>query len=67
MPKESFTRIVTVPKDVKAALTKQKIKPIFDKLAYSHQKEHITWIDSAKKPETRQARIEKMMKMLTQR
>jgi Bacteriocin-protection, YdeI or OmpD-Associated len=61
-------RIVTVPPDVKAALAaKAKIKNIFDRLSYSHQREYVNWIDSTKKAETRQTRIGKMIKMLAAR
>jgi len=67
MEEDTKPRIVAVPTDVKAALAgKAKIKEIFDRLSYTHQKEYVTWIDSAKKAETRQARIGKMIKMLAQ-
>lgn len=36
----------------------------FDKLAYSHQREYVLWIEAAKKDETRKRRIEKMIKEL---
>jgi Bacteriocin-protection, YdeI or OmpD-Associated/Domain of unknown function (DUF1905) len=65
MEEDTKPRIVAVPADVKAALAaKAKIKNIFDRLSYSHQREYVNWIDSAKKAETRQTRIGKMIKML---
>jgi uncharacterized protein YdeI (YjbR/CyaY-like superfamily) len=58
-------RVVVVSKDVKAALAKHpKSKAAFDRHPYSHQKEYVMWIESAKKPETRQKRIGKMIQML---
>jgi hypothetical protein len=58
-------RFVTVPEDVKQSLQKQKkLKDYFDSLSYSHKKEYVAWIEKAKKPETRSARLMKMMEML---
>jgi uncharacterized protein YdeI (YjbR/CyaY-like superfamily) len=56
---------LTVPEDVQKALGKQKkIKNYFDSLPYSHKKEYVVWIEDAKKPETRAARVKKMIAML---
>lgn len=41
-----------------------KAKDFFDKLSYTHQKEYVTWIESAKKEETRISRVEKTLEML---
>ena len=55
-------RLVEVPQDVQAALEKNpKAKEKFAALAYSHQREYMLWIDEAKKVETRQRRIEKLI------
>lgn len=51
------TRTVTVPKDLAAALKQAKRDRDFARLSYSHQREYVTWIDEAKKPETRARRI----------
>jgi hypothetical protein len=65
MEADTEPRIVEVPKDVAAALKKQqKPRAFFDSLSYSHQREYVTWVDSAKKAETRARRIEKMLTML---
>ena len=59
-------RTVEIPDDVAKIFGKNKAaKAAFDKLAYSHRKEHIRAIEDAKKPETRVARIEKMLEKLT--
>jgi uncharacterized protein YdeI (YjbR/CyaY-like superfamily) len=36
----------------------------FDVLPPSHRREYVTWIDEAKKPETRQRRIEQTIERL---
>ncbi len=61
-------RIVTVPEDVQKVLGKRKkIKAFFDSLSYTHKKEYVAWIEEAKKPETRAARIKKMPEMLAKK
>jgi uncharacterized protein YdeI (YjbR/CyaY-like superfamily) len=37
---------------------------LFATLSYSHKKEYVDWIESAKKPETRASRIEKAITMI---
>ena len=61
-------RTVAIPADLESALAKSPAHhQAFAALAYSHKKEYVDWIESAKKPETRQARIEKMAGMLAAR
>jgi hypothetical protein len=57
---------VTLPPEVKAELSKipQALRN-FEKLAYSHQKEYVLWILSAKQEKTRLSRLEKMLEMLS--
>jgi hypothetical protein len=51
-------RIVTVPDDFRKALAHDKIaQKAFDSFAYTHRKEYVQWIESAKRPETRRRRI----------
>ncbi len=65
---DTKNRIVHLPEDVKQALEKEPAAfAIYQKLAYSHQKEHLVWILTAKREETRKARIVKMMAMLQQK
>ena len=60
-------RIVIVPDDFEKALSKNKqAKTIFDQFAYTHRKEYVRWIESAKKPETRESRIIKAVGMIAQ-
>jgi hypothetical protein len=60
-------RTVTLPEDLEQALAKHTaINQSFEKLAYSHQKEYVNWITSAKKAETRITRIEKALQMIAE-
>mgnify|MGYP003575274447 FL=1 len=60
-------RLVKVPVDLEKAFRKEKEARIsFDKLSYTHQKEYVTWINEAKKEETRLNRIAKTIEMLKQ-
>jgi hypothetical protein len=58
-------RLVEVPQDVQDAMKKNlQAKEKFTALSYSHQREYVLWIDEAKKVETRQRRIEKLIATL---
>ena len=66
LQKDDEPRIVDIPDDFKHLLKSNSIaKNIFDKLSYTHQKEYVRWIESAKKPETRHNRLEKTIRMLS--
>ena len=58
-------RVVAVPAELKRAFKSDKdAKSAFEKLSYTHKKEYVTWINEAKKDETRQSRIVKTIEML---
>lgn len=58
-------RTVEVPKDFAGALKRDpQAKESFDSLFYSHKRRHVEAIEAAKKPETRQRRIQKAVEML---
>ena len=60
-------RQVEVPQDVQLGLAKNALaKEAFERLSYSHQREYVMWIESAKKEETRQRRIQKLLDDLNQ-
>ncbi len=62
---DSEPRLVEVPAELKQAFKAEKeAKSFFEKLAYTHQREYVTWINEAKRDETRQARILKTIEML---
>lgn len=52
-------RVVAVPQDFAAALDQAGIRPVFDRMAYSHRKEWVRSIEEAKTDATRQRRIDK--------
>lgn len=58
-------RVVNLPEDLKELLAKYpEEKKHFDSLAYSHKKEYVNWLISAKREVTRQSRLKKLMEML---
>ena len=60
-------RTLDVPDDLNTALdANSDARARFDKLSYSHQKEYVEWIESAKKDETRQKRIASTIEKITQ-
>lgn len=62
---DATTKTVHLPRDVAAILnTKKTTLAYFNSLAFTHKKEYIEWIVSAKKEETRKQRIQKMIGML---
>jgi len=68
MKPETKIRTVAVPNDLKAALSRHPApNSLFSSLPYSHKKEYNDWITGAKRPGTRKARIQKMLKMLAEK
>lgn len=60
-------RTVDVPEELQAALKKDAAaRKVFEKLAYSHQREYADYVREAKKPETRQARVAKSLGLLAE-
>ena len=61
---EAKDKTVIIPDDLKKLLVKNKLLPYFEKLAYSHRKEYVMWINDAKKEETRLSRMDKAIEKL---
>ncbi|WP_164821746.1 YdeI/OmpD-associated family protein [Paenibacillus koleovorans] len=62
---DTAAREVTVPAALQEALdADEEAGQRFEKLSYSHKKEYVDWIESARKAETRASRIEKALGML---
>jgi hypothetical protein len=60
-------RTVEVPDDLGAALDGDPdLRATFDKLSYSHRKEYVDWIESARREATRRRRVEQAATMLRQ-
>jgi Domain of unknown function (DUF1905)/Bacteriocin-protection, YdeI or OmpD-Associated len=64
LERDSAERTVEVPDDLAAALAEAGARESFDKLGYSHRREHVAAINDAKKPETRQRRIANAIAMV---
>lgn len=58
---DTAPRTVDVPADLAGALAKAKIRPAFDAFSFSHRREFAESVESAKRPETRAARIQKVV------
>jgi hypothetical protein len=57
--------VLTEPADLASALDADPAaRAAFDRLSYSHKREHVLAIEGAKKPETRARRIERAIEML---
>jgi uncharacterized protein YdeI (YjbR/CyaY-like superfamily) len=61
---ETKDKTIATPVDMEKAFKKTKVLAYFDSLAFSHRKEYIQWIESAKKEETRIKRIEQAVEKL---
>lgn len=65
LERDTEERIVELPDDLAALFAANpEAKDRYDKLSYSHRKEYAQWITDAKKPETRQNRLQKTIEML---
>jgi uncharacterized protein YdeI (YjbR/CyaY-like superfamily) len=53
-----------VPSDLARALAAARLRPAFDALSFTRRREHVAAVTEAKRPETRVARIERMVKTL---
>lgn len=56
---------VEIPKDFKQAMRNAHVLAKFETLAFSHRKEYVISILDAKKPETRERRIQKNIEMIS--
>jgi hypothetical protein len=61
---DTAPREVEIPKDFAAALKKAGLRAAFDKLAFTHRKEHVRAIEEAKAADTRIRRIDKALAMV---
>ncbi len=62
---DSEPRSISTPKDLLRALEgDERARSAFQKLAYSHQRAYVDWIEQAKKQETRDDRIRKALLMI---
>ncbi|HEV2704465.1 MAG TPA: YdeI/OmpD-associated family protein [Pyrinomonadaceae bacterium] len=67
MERDDEPRVVTPPADLARALKANRAaQAAWDKLSYTHRREHARAVSEAKRPETRQRRIEKAIAALTE-
>jgi len=65
MEQDTEDRIVEIPEDLQRALSRDAAaRTAFERMSYTHRKEYVQAVEEAKKPETRQRRIEKTLEML---
>lgn len=58
-------RTVKLPKDAVRAMAEfPELEAFFNSMSFSHKREYVEAIEEAKKPETRQRRIDKMIEMV---
>ncbi|SEH35321.1 YdeI/OmpD-associated family protein [Chryseobacterium culicis] len=58
-------RVVEIADDIASVFNENpEARALFDKMSYTHRKEYIRWIEEAKKPETRENRKIKMIRMI---
>ena len=67
MERDEEPRLITPPADLARALrANQTAQAAWDKLSYTHKKEHARAVEDAKRPETRVRRIEKTIAQLAE-
>jgi hypothetical protein len=65
MERDTEPRVIEPPTDFARALKSNKdARATWDKLSYTHRREHVEHIEDAKKPDTRQRRIERSIQFL---
>jgi hypothetical protein len=58
-------RQIEIPADLMQALeTDSAARDIFNRLAYTHQREYVRWINEAKREQTRQSRLQQTLALL---
>ena len=65
LEEDTEARTVVVPLDLRELLEQNpQAGEVFERLSYTHQKEYVTWIESAKQASTRATRLAKAIQML---
>ena len=60
-------RVVELPIDFEQALVENDLLDMFQKMAFTHRKEYVVWLNDAKKIETRHKRLKKAIEILTEK
>ena len=65
MQPDTAERSVEVPADLTVALKNTpNAQETFDSMSYTHRKEFVQWVSSAKRPETRESRLKRTVEMV---
>lgn len=64
LERDQEERRVQIPEDIMDVMRETGVLPAWEKQSYSHQKEHIDWVLDAKKDETKERRIDKLINLL---
>jgi hypothetical protein len=57
MELDTEPRTVAVPADLRDALAASDAQETFDRLSFTHRREYVEWVESAKRAETRERRL----------
>ena len=57
---------IILPDEIKQILAAEGLLEAFEKSTYTFRKDHIVWIQDAKKPETREKRVRRLLDILNQ-
>jgi len=67
LEEDNAPRVINVPGDLEAALkSAPSARRFFEKLSYTHRREYVQWIESAKREETRRDRVARTVALLAQ-
>jgi len=61
---DTSERAVSVPEDLAVALAASGVREVFDRLSYTHRKEYVSWVEEAKREQTRTTRIGRSVELL---
>jgi Bacteriocin-protection, YdeI or OmpD-Associated/Domain of unknown function (DUF1905) len=61
---DTSERIVAVPEDLAVALADGGVRDVFDALSYTHRREYVSWVEEAKREETRAKRLARTVELL---
>lgn len=65
LERDVVVRTIEAPNDLRTALFKSRpAREFFESQSFTHRKKYVRWIESAKKPQTRMARVAKAVEML---
>ncbi len=67
LERDTEPRVVKVPADLAESLKKASLKNVWEKLSFTHKREHVMAIEQTKRPETRTRRIENAIKMIAKK